>query len=121
MPQNLGQGQGPYGLLPWHKLLSILKHSSFPTAAIIPTCLYSLAFEVLRSDVMLVRKLRVPPLALDPTPDGADGAAVALALSPNARGGRSRRRLRAVHDALLCRPRQEGLFHSLKKGSGCQV
>lgn len=120
MPQNLGQGQGPYGLLPWHKLLSILKHSSFPTAAIIPTCLYSLAFEVLRSDVMLVRKLRVPPLALDPTPDGADGAAVALALSPNARGGRSRR-LRAVHDALLCRPRQEGLFHSLKKGSGCQV
>lgn len=115
-----GAGTEPYGLLWWHELLNILKLSYFPTAAIIPTSLYSLAFEVLRSDVVLVRKLGVPPLALDPTPYGADGATVALALAPDARCGLGCR-LCAVHHALLCRPRQEGLFHSLKNGSGCQV
>lgn len=110
----------PYGLFQWHELLNILKLSSSPTAVIMPTCLYSLAFEVLRSDVVLVRKLGVPPLALDSTPYGADGATVALALSPNTRCGLGCC-LCAVHHAILCRPRQEGLFHSLKNGSGCQV
>lgn len=69
---------------------------------------------------MLVRKLGVPPLALDPTPYGADGATVTLTLSANTRC-RLSCRLCAVHHTFVCRPRQEVLFHSLKNGSGCQV
>lgn len=109
---------------PWSASVSwIVKHlklSSFPTAVTIHRCLYSLAFEVLRSDVVLVRELGVPPLALDSTPYGADGAAVALTLSAKTRC-RLGCRLRAVREAFLCRPRQEVLFHSLKNGPGCQV
>lgn len=109
---------------PWSAPVAwIVKHlklNCFPTAVTIHRCLYSLAFEVLRSDVVLVRELGVPPLALDSTPYGADGAAVALTLSADTRC-RLGCRLRAVHEAFLCRPRQEVLFHSLKNGSGCQV
>lgn len=120
MHQNTGQGQGRHGLLQWHELLNMLKLNPFPTAVTTHTCLYSLAFEVLRGDVVLVRELGVPPLARDSAPYGADGAAVTLTLPANTRCGLSCR-LCAVHGAFLCRPRQEVLFHSLKNGSGCQV
>lgn len=107
----MGQGQEPQGLLQWHELLNILKLNPFPNAVTTRTCLYSLAFEVLRGDVVLVRELGVPPLARDSAPYGADGAAVTLALPANARRGLGCR-LCAVHGAFLCRPRQEGLSFS---------
>lgn len=77
------------------------KNWSLPTA-VTPAYVYSLALEVLSSDVVLVRKLRVPPLALDPTPYGVDRAAVALTLPLDARCCLSHC-LRAVHDTCVCR------------------
>lgn len=120
MHQVTKQGQRSYVLLLWHKFLNI-SISSFPTA-VIPTCLYSLALEVLGSYVVLVRKLWVPPLTLDSTPYGVDRATVALTLSLNTSCSLDCR-LRAVHDAFICRPREEMLFHfpKNKPGSACQV
>lgn len=119
MRQIAEQGQGSYGVLWWHEFLNIWKLSSFPTA-VIPKSLYSLALEVLRSDVVLVRKLGVPPLALDSTPYGVDCATVTLTLSLNACWCLSHR-LRVVRGVFICR--EEVLFHFLKTepASGCQV
>lgn len=71
---------------------------------------------------MLVRKLGVPSLALDSTPYGVDRAAVPLTLPLNASRCLSCC-LSAVHDAFICRPREEVLFHFLKTkpGSGFEV
>lgn len=44
----------------------------------------SLALKVLPREVMLVRHLRVPALAFNPTPDGVHGTPVAFSLSLNA-------------------------------------
>lgn len=115
------EGQGSHGLL-LHCEFKKKQQELFLAQCINTHCLYSLALEVLRSDVVLMRKLGVPPLALNPTPYGVDGATVALALPLDACCCLSHC-LCAVQNANICKCREEipFCFHKAEPGSQSRV